>query len=253
MIFWRGSTAVFRCGAKGHMGRMPRRRLGAGVPHVVNRAINRQWIFESDKAKDVFLGLLASQTSNCQVSIHHWAIMSNHCHLAVEFLRPEDISEYFGRVQSLYSRHHHAEHGGVGTIWQGRFKSVAVQKEDYLNQLGRCIELNPVRAGIVGRAWDYRWPSARAYVPGEEGQLVNPSSHPYWERWGDTDLRRRRIHKEYLLDRIEADAQVEIFRRPSLVVGDDEFRSNLRLRHGRLLARKPGKRRSKANNITLNN
>jgi REP element-mobilizing transposase RayT len=84
------------------MGRIPRRRLGAGVLHVVNRAINRQWIFESDKAKDVFLGLLASQTSKYQVSIHHWAIMSNHYHLAVEFLRSEDISEYFGKVQSIY-------------------------------------------------------------------------------------------------------------------------------------------------------
>jgi len=34
-------------------------------------------------------------------------------------------------------------------IWQGRYKSVIVQKANYLSRLGRYIELNPVRAGIL--------------------------------------------------------------------------------------------------------
>ncbi len=37
----------------------------------------------------------------------------------------------------------------TGTLWEGRFKSCLVQTEEYLIQLYRYIELNPVRANMV--------------------------------------------------------------------------------------------------------
>ncbi len=43
----------------------------------------------------------------------------------------------------------------AGTLWEGRFKACLVQEEDYLLQVYRYIELNPVRAGIVARPSDY--------------------------------------------------------------------------------------------------
>ena len=162
------------------MSRVPRRRLGGGVFHVINRAINRQWIFEEDEDKKAFLNLLVERARFYQLTVYHWAIMSNHYHLAAEFLRIEDLSAYIGKAQSLYCGYYHKKRDGAGTVWQGRFKSVVVQKEDYLNQLGRYIELNPVRAGIVETPRDYRWSSARAYVLGEKDPLVKPSCHPIY-------------------------------------------------------------------------
>ncbi len=45
-----------------------------------------------------------------------------------------------------------------GTLWEGRFKSVLVEGgEAALQTVAAYIDLNPVRAGMVGRPEDYRW------------------------------------------------------------------------------------------------
>ena len=69
---------------------------------------------------------------------------------------------------------------GFGPVWQGRFKSVIVQKSVYLSRLGRYIELNPVRAGIVDPAniVDYLWSSARFYLTDEKSPVIAPEKHP---------------------------------------------------------------------------
>ena len=49
--------------------------------------------------------------------------------------------------------------GRSGTLWEGRYKSSPVDTESYLLECSRYIELNPLRAGIVGRPEQYRWSS----------------------------------------------------------------------------------------------
>jgi len=63
-----------------------------------------------------------------------------------------------------YAQYHHARHNGSGVFWQGRFKSKPVEIGSYLVSCGRYIERNPVRAGLAGVAWEYKWSSAAAYV-----------------------------------------------------------------------------------------
>ena len=55
-------------------------------------------------------------------------------------------------MQSLgrqYVRYFNFTYKRTGTLWEGRFKSCLVQTEEYLIQLYRYIELNPVRANMV--------------------------------------------------------------------------------------------------------
>ncbi|PHS19254.1 MAG: addiction module toxin RelE, partial [Kangiella sp.] len=53
-------------------------------------------------------------------------------------------------------------HNSTGHLFQGRFKSILVQADLYLLELCRYIVLNPVRAGMVRSAKDWRWSSYRA-------------------------------------------------------------------------------------------
>ncbi|MDH3604733.1 MAG: transposase, partial [Candidatus Tectomicrobia bacterium] len=48
-----------------------------------------------------------------------------------------------------------------GTLWESRYKSSLVETAPYLLACARCIELNPVRAKMVGRPEDYPWSSCR--------------------------------------------------------------------------------------------
>lgn len=54
--------------------------------------------------------------------------------------------------------------GRSGTLWESRYKSSVVQSDTYLLACCRYIELNPVRARMVGRADDYSWSSYRARI-----------------------------------------------------------------------------------------
>ncbi len=52
----------------------------------------------------------------------------------------------------------------VGSLCQGRFHSVVVEAQAHLCALTRYTHLNPVRAGMVRRRWEYRSPSGGAYL-----------------------------------------------------------------------------------------
>lgn len=67
-------------------------------------------------------------------------------------------------------------------MWQGRFGAV-VMDEEHLAHAMRYVSLNPVRAGLVERAEDWRWSSVRAHLAGEDDELATVA--PAIERYGD--------------------------------------------------------------------
>lgn len=48
---------------------------------------------------------------------------------------------------------------GCGHLYQGRFKSFPIEKDTYFFQLCRYVKRNPVRAGLVQKAEDWKWSS----------------------------------------------------------------------------------------------
>ena len=61
-----------------------------------------------------------------------------------------------------YVRYFNHQYQRSGTLWEGRFKSSVVQSETYLLECYRYIELNPVRASMVGAPAEYPWSSYRS-------------------------------------------------------------------------------------------
>ena len=142
---------------------------------------------------------------------------------------------------------YHQRHGGSGYLWQGRFRSVLVQKAGYLGRLGQYIERNPLAAGVraVTEASDYAWSSARAYVLGATDPLVTVGAHPEWAGMGLTDPARRACYRRNLQEAREAAAEARLFDGGAgLVVGDADFCAQARQQVGRLTARPRGRRRT---------
>jgi hypothetical protein len=67
-------------------------------------------------------------------------------------------------VNGVYTQHVNRRHGLVGHLFQGRFKAILVDRDAYLLQVCRYVELNPVRAGMVAAPGDWAWSSYRAHV-----------------------------------------------------------------------------------------
>ena len=226
------------------MGRVPRRRMGKGIYHVINRGINNSWILSEEKDRYVFLALLDKQRAAYKLNVYHYAVMGNHFHLAIEAIDMRELSAYIGSVCSLYSIYWHEQRGnGRGTIWQGRYKSIPVQKEGYMNRLGRYIERNPFVANMenVANLEDYKWSSAAAYILGKEDPLVEITQHPYWNQWGRKEDKRRINYGKYLRSPNEED--VKIFASSVNMIGDNDFKARIRLQGGRFSTRSVGRPR----------
>ena len=89
--------------------------------------------------------------------------MKNHYHLLVE--TPEgNISRGMRYINGVYTQYFNKKNERVGHLFQGRYKSIVVDKESYLLELIRYIVLNPLRAKIVKDQEKYEWSSYQSIV-----------------------------------------------------------------------------------------
>ena len=72
-----------------------------------------------------------------------------------------------------YTSYFNQKHGLSGRLWQGGFNS-SVLDESHFWAAVRYVERNPVRAGMVKRAKDYRWSSAPAHCRLRDDPLLAP-------------------------------------------------------------------------------
>jgi REP element-mobilizing transposase RayT len=131
--------------------------------HITSRGDRRENIYETDADRQGFLSLLARICEKYNWTCHAYCLMSNHYHLLVE--TPEaNLSKGMRQLNGVYTQDFNRRNHCCGHVFQGRFKSILVDKEAYLLELTRYIVLNPVRAGMVQRAQDWPWSSFRATI-----------------------------------------------------------------------------------------
>lgn len=113
---------------------------------------------------------------------------SNHVHLLVTPERRDSAALLMKHLGQRYVQYINRTYRRSGTLWEGRFRSCLAQSEDYVLACYRYIELNPVRAGMVGHPRDYRWSSHIANLGEQKEPLLTP--HAQYLRLGDSDAAR---------------------------------------------------------------
>ena len=83
--------------------------------------------------------------------------------------RMYDISQFMKTLKQRFSLWYTTHHGNLeGSIWQGRFHSTLVENStSALSAVSAYIDLNPVRAGVAGKARDYAWSGFGAAASGD--------------------------------------------------------------------------------------
>jgi len=134
----------------------------AGALYNVTARGNAQGdIYTHDEERQKYLALLANSCERFDWYYHAYCLMSNHYNLLIETNSPS-LSKGMKYLNGTYTQYFNRQNKRVGHVFQGRFKAILVQKENYLLELSRYIVLNPVRARMVRRAVDWRWSSYRA-------------------------------------------------------------------------------------------
>ena len=141
---------------------MPRTARGlvdGGVYHILNRGNGRQKVFHKDKDYAAFLDLIAQMLKRYDVDLYAYCVMPNHYHLVVKAVKAEDLSDGMRWFATTHVRRYHKHYKTSGHLWQGRYKSFAVEDDDHFLTLLRYVEGNPVRAGLVISSVNWVWSS----------------------------------------------------------------------------------------------
>ena len=174
----------------------PRSLVDAGCYHVIARGNNRQPVFVCDEAFTYFLNQLRALKAKYPAKLYHYCLMMNHIHLLIQIdtgLHLPKLMQNLLRSHALWFQRRIPH---TGHLWQARFKSPLIADESYFLEVGRYIERNPVRAGIVRLPEEYPWSSYRRYALGMPNDLVD--TDPYYDRIGSTPYRRRIAYRSFV-------------------------------------------------------
>jgi putative transposase len=150
------------------MSRPLRIEFPGAVYHVTSRGDRRERIFVDDQDRRSLLEVLEQGLERFDAEALAYCLMGNHYHFVLH-TRSSNLSLLMRHINGVYSQRFNRRHGLVGHLLQGRFKAVLVDRDAYLLEVCRYVELNPVRAGIVPSAADWAWSSYRAHTGHAEG------------------------------------------------------------------------------------
>ncbi len=150
------------------MARPLRIEYEGAVYHVTSRGNARNKIFNDNRDREIFLSILSTVVVRYSWLCHSYCLMDNHYHIMIE--TPDaNLSMGMRQLNGIYTQKYNKRHHKTGHIFEGRFKAILVQKDNYLLELCRYVVLNPVRAGVVGKPEDWRWSSYQATAGLERG------------------------------------------------------------------------------------
>jgi len=141
--------------------RIPRGQQGGYAYHVINRGNGRVTVFHKPQDYEAFLSLLVEAKKRHRVKIFGFCLMPNHFHLVVEPAHPTALSQFMQWLLTSHVRRYHNHYRTSGHVWQGRFKSFPVQRDEHLITVLRYVLQNPVRAGLSSTAREWLWSSLR--------------------------------------------------------------------------------------------
>jgi len=213
-----------------------------GLPHhVTQRGNNRNRTFFEDDDYALYLDMLADAGARARTAVWAYCLMPNHVHIVLVPADGDGLRRTVADLHRRYTGFVNTRARVTGHLWQGRYGSVAMDEAHLVNAV-RYVTLNPVRAGLVGRAQDWPWSSARAHLDGRDDAVVTVA--PVLDRVGD--------FARFLAEPFDEDGAYAALRRAETIgrpVGEPAWLADLEARTGRPI--RPRKRGPKPRTIGL--
>ncbi len=172
------------------------------LSHHMVQGINREYIFETDKEKKQYLGLLKKYNVQFEIYVIAYCIMDNHAHMLLYSDKIQNISNFMKQVNSIYAMDYNKKKDRVGYVYRNRFKSVPIMTKEQMYSCIKYIHMNPIKAGLVKEESQYKYSSYHDYL-NQTGfvnqkilEFVFNSSENYIERFQNIKYENLRIEKE---------------------------------------------------------
>ncbi len=159
------------------MPRTARVAPGGMLFHVLNRGVGRMRLFLKDGDFAAFERIVERTLESRPMRIVAYCLMSNHWHLVLWPKRDGDLAAFMQKLTITHARNwqENRRRVGYGHLYQGRYKSFPIERDEHFYHVVRYVERNALRANLVDRAEDWRWGSLwrRAHGTAEQQALLS--------------------------------------------------------------------------------
>lgn len=155
-------------------------------------------MFRDDADHVGFLNLLGQVLDRYSWLLYAYCLLVNHYHLVVE-TPLANISLGMRQLNGLYARRFNLRTGSEGHVFQARFRSILVESDEYLMEVGRYVVLNPVRAGMCEHPGQWRWSSFNA-TAGKSESPVPLALDRFLGLFGASRRGAQHAHESYVLE-----------------------------------------------------
>jgi putative transposase len=202
------------------MARKPRLHLVGGLYHVMLRGNNGKNIFIDNTDREFLENLVAEGVKRFDHKILAYCWMNNHIHLAIE-VNKIHLSKIIQNLSFRYTRYINKKKKQVGHLFQGRYKAILVEKDNYLLELIRYIHLNPIRAKLVNKMSDYKWSSHSLYIKKEQKTWVEFDK--VLSMFSKNKVSASKKYLQFLKEGADCAINFEIGAQDSRIIGDEVF------------------------------
>ncbi|MEK7539333.1 MAG: transposase [Patescibacteria group bacterium] len=166
------------------MPRAIRTDIGDYCYHIINRANARLPIFFKEEDYVLFEQVLEEAKEKYNMRILAYCLMPNHFHLVLYPIDNGDLSKFMQWLTLTHTQRWHQQKNtkGTGHLYQGRYKSFIIEKDNHLLSVIRYAERNALRAKLVKKAENWKFCSLwrKLYGSNQKKKLLSkwPISEP---------------------------------------------------------------------------
>ena len=178
--------------------------------HIYNRGGNFEHIFFQTENWLYFLRRLRRYCNPFLGEIIAYCLMPNHYHFLLRQETDQVLSKFINVLFNAYVQAVNRQQGRKGTLFEGRFRHVWVNREEYLIHLCRYIHMNPVKAKLVPQIekWPYsnylEWTGQRAGTLKDETfireRFPTPEAYQQFVADDQDEIRAREFIAKYVWD-----------------------------------------------------
>lgn len=139
--------------------------------HIYNRGAGKEPIFFNAGNYEFLLRLVKRYYLKYVMTVIAYCLMSNHYHFLLRQETDEPISKFINVLFNAYVQAVNQQQGRSGTLFEGRFRHVCVDRWEYLIHLCRYIHRNPVRARMVSHPEDWPYSNYLEWVGQRNGMM----------------------------------------------------------------------------------